>query len=1150
MALRRYAHSATLITFFCVGLVSFVGIVYAMAWTLSSSTSETKDTNVTILGDFDGDGDLDYIAANTELVTDVYKNDLYINNGSGTFTHDSTFGHSTSGEEMVSADLDGDGDLDLVRTTVAGDIYTYRNNGAGAMTQIATWNFPYTLTDTKIGDVDMDGDIDIVVSNSSFVPQITVYLNQGNGTFGSALISSGPGIQYAHGLALADMDSDGDLDVVLYTTLGTITVNQNSGNGVFTLLSSSSIAPGWSSPLTVGDIDGDGDIDVLSTYSGFTTYFNNGLGTALTAGASYSSVEAGGAVALGDLDNDGDLDVEMPVTDSFGILAGNQTWLNDGAGVFTQTGTPTENADCTKSVSVGDIDADGDLDYVAGNQSCTLGSGRANRHYKSDQAGTSANTAPTAPTSLTASLTSTGNGSGIVLLSWGSGSDSQTATRLLQYQVRVGTGTGLHNYVSGITSSPLWVSQMMPNGQSRVRTIKALPCGHTYYWTVYSVDTGYKSTPATEVTFSLASGSCALTMGGGGGGSSSSAGGNWNFNIFRQNPTGQSQKSKISVSVFRDIDQDGVRSSYEELIKGSILTIQGITSKGKLLRRAVEMTGETAVFTITPSDEKGYTFSIDASSDVLTGLRPTTPASKTVVVKAGQSENVLFAVSPFIEKKTCLFVTAPQEGEVQGTASLTFLQRLNDIYSRPVVSRVDLSSRLVSRMDIARLLLRISCLDPATDPVQLRTDLRTAQQEGRIPGKTFDLRDASLTKLSIDASTFYTLLSQGVHIGKQTKKGLIADPKSPMTQGEFVTAVATVLPPEFLKTTTPQTEILPPHLDPLSPTVPYFRTLADLGLLPQSLISSFDPRLGLTWLQASDVLTRLAYKLGHIDLQPSSVDSTKLPTFTSLLPKGLNPGACTVRNPARAVNVTFADVPPGEKFFADLQALLPLGMKNADDKTLWTLPATGVTDYGIEHGETRLSANDPVTLAGFLRISLAYLCQPPSTRMAVITGRDKNVQGTADNLSPRDILTGLPKDASLYSRLSYTAQTKTLPFNLHMLSFDTEYLRDPVRSPLSFVSKADSAHMLASMFLVQAVRQGVISTEKASQLSEALRYAILEDLVQRKADWRTDKGGDLAEPLTNGDLVKLLAGPIRSLQPEEEVHPLPVALQWYFRIHR
>ena len=62
-----------------------------------------------IPGDVDGDGDLDWVAGNSDV------NQLYLGNGNGTFAAGSDIGttaHST--EDLALGDLDGDGDLDLV----------------------------------------------------------------------------------------------------------------------------------------------------------------------------------------------------------------------------------------------------------------------------------------------------------------------------------------------------------------------------------------------------------------------------------------------------------------------------------------------------------------------------------------------------------------------------------------------------------------------------------------------------------------------------------------------------------------------------------------------------------------------------------------------------------------------------------------------------------------------------------------------------------------------------------------------------------------------------------------------------------------------------------------------------------------------------
>jgi len=96
--------------------------------TVGDIVNDTSSSVGSTWGDFDNDGDLDLFVANEAF----QNNDLYSNNGDGTFTkitsgsivNDTEWSLGTS-----SADYDNDGDLDIFVSNVAGNNSLYSNNG-------------------------------------------------------------------------------------------------------------------------------------------------------------------------------------------------------------------------------------------------------------------------------------------------------------------------------------------------------------------------------------------------------------------------------------------------------------------------------------------------------------------------------------------------------------------------------------------------------------------------------------------------------------------------------------------------------------------------------------------------------------------------------------------------------------------------------------------------------------------------------------------------------------------------------------------------------------------------------------------------------------------------------------------------------------
>jgi hypothetical protein len=162
--------------------------------------------------DLDGDGDLDVLSASAG----DDKIAWYENTDEGSFGTQQVISTAADGAQSVfAADLDGDGDLDVLSASANDDkIAWYENTDAGSFAaQPAISTTAADATSVFAADVDGDGDLD-VLSASASDDEIAWYENtDGAGGFGSQQIIStaadGPRSVFA-----ADLDGDGDLDVL------------------------------------------------------------------------------------------------------------------------------------------------------------------------------------------------------------------------------------------------------------------------------------------------------------------------------------------------------------------------------------------------------------------------------------------------------------------------------------------------------------------------------------------------------------------------------------------------------------------------------------------------------------------------------------------------------------------------------------------------------------------------------------------------------------------------------------------------------------------------------------------------------------------------------------------------------------------------
>ncbi len=346
---------------------------------LTFGTNVTNDTNATqaiALGDIDENGALDLVAAN-----DGQRAQFYLNNETttpwGRFILE-TIASARSTYAVDLGDVDGDGDLDLIQGNAGEPNCLYRNNGTdNPWNDVSCEDITTATNDTQavaLGDIDGDGDLDLVVGNLGQTNHL--YRNDGSGTFtaGGAL---GSVEKDTRAVVLGDVDNDGDLDIV--TGNGSRELNRlylNNGSGSFSAGTTIGSTPEgdlgddtWSTTdLALGDVNNDGWLDLVSAnFISNRLYLNNGSGGFLAGSDIETNPDIDNpttSVALADMNNDGDLDILVGNDDQDNLL-----YRNDGSGVFASV----TNLDAspvisrkTQSVRVVDIDHDGDLDVVTG----------------------------------------------------------------------------------------------------------------------------------------------------------------------------------------------------------------------------------------------------------------------------------------------------------------------------------------------------------------------------------------------------------------------------------------------------------------------------------------------------------------------------------------------------------------------------------------------------------------------------------------------------------------------------------------------------------------------------------------------------------------------------------------------------------------
>ena len=111
--------------------------------------------------------------------------------------------------------------------------------------------------------------------------------------------------------------------------------------------------------MALGDVDKDNDLDIYLANSsgGDQVWLNDSLGVFTDSGQRLGPSGGNGHPALGDLDGDDDLDVFVTNSDH-----GSRVYINDGAGLFTDSGQTLGSS--SQKVCLVDLDNNGSLDAI------------------------------------------------------------------------------------------------------------------------------------------------------------------------------------------------------------------------------------------------------------------------------------------------------------------------------------------------------------------------------------------------------------------------------------------------------------------------------------------------------------------------------------------------------------------------------------------------------------------------------------------------------------------------------------------------------------------------------------------------------------------------------------------------------------------
>ena len=274
-----------------------------------------------------------------------------------------------NGLSSSAVDVDGDLDLDIV---VVGypQAYLFINDGSGNYTYAPGGDLTNQVLNTgfSVATFDVDGDLDQDIIIGYQFSNIRMLLNDGTGVFTETDAGAlDDVIRRVNHLEVFNADGDGDLDLAIATSSGNNLLFLNDGSGSFTQTVGGDFGTGLVRSDRVRAFDVDGDLDPDLVVDNWTShgrvYLNDGAGVfTQTAAGDYSTMSLRARyVTDSDFDGDGDIDLVSVLASEYKTYV----YVNNGAGLFTRISGGDINTERTiRPTTVGDFDLDGDVDVI------------------------------------------------------------------------------------------------------------------------------------------------------------------------------------------------------------------------------------------------------------------------------------------------------------------------------------------------------------------------------------------------------------------------------------------------------------------------------------------------------------------------------------------------------------------------------------------------------------------------------------------------------------------------------------------------------------------------------------------------------------------------------------------------------------------